>query len=196
METPLRAVCNRHDEIDARVAAVNGVFDVQHALSREACDADDGHLLSPFLARDVIPPPWLSRHVDCQLLRIVGASFQRAQHGHVRRLPTWTIELRLYRPQSSSVHQNGHPRRGCAALSECAVRGKGIARHRAKLKGLQTQWSCLSCHCSAMLCFGMFNTALRCFANQNRRCNTMLIKCYSDVQHLIVFAVGAVLFKH
>ena len=106
METPLRAVCDRHDEIDARAAAVNGVFDVQHALSREACDADGGHLLSHFLARDVIPPPWLSRHVDCQLLRIVGASFQRAARGHVRRLPTRTIELRTHRLQYGIVHEN------------------------------------------------------------------------------------------
>ena len=49
-------------------------------------------------------------------------------------------------------------RRGCTALSVCAVRKEGTARHRAELKGSQTQRTCPFCFCSAvpLLCFCLF----------------------------------------
>ena len=148
VETPVGAVCDRDDEIDARAAVAVGVFDAQDGLGREACDADGGHLLSDLLARDVILPPWLCSHVDCDMPRVVGASIQSAARGRVRILLTTTIELRPHRLQSRNVHENGrrgnkgegasphalHGGRGCATLSDFAVRGKATAQHRANLK--------------------------------------------------------------
>ena len=102
------AVCDRDDEIDARAAVAVGVFDAEDRLGRETCDADGGHLLSDVLARDVILPPWLCSHVDCDMPGVVGASIQSAARSRVRILLTTTIELRSHRLQSRSVHVNAH----------------------------------------------------------------------------------------
>ena len=51
-------------------------------------------------------------------------------------------------------------RRGCTALSVCAVRKEGTARHRAELKGSQTQRTCPFCFCSAVHCFAVISITL------------------------------------
>ena len=111
------AVCDRDDEIDARAAVAVGVFDAEDGLGRETCDADGGHLLSDLLARDVILPPWLCSHVDCDMPGVVGASIQSAARSRVRILLTTTIKLRPHRLQSCNVHENGR----------CGNKGEGAS---------------------------------------------------------------------